>query len=384
MDQDAVRAALPVLSQGGYLNTGTAGPLPAPAVTALQQALQGELEGGRIRSKAWEDHAVLDQGLRAALARLLATAPERIALTHHSTEGLNIAALGLPWEPGDAVITTDLEHAAVQVVVGGLRLRHAVEVRVAPLASLGRSAEIVRAVADLLRDGRVRALFLSHVSYANGVVLPLRELAEAAHARGAAVVVDGAQAVGALPVRPTELGVDMYALSGQKWLCGPEGTGALWIAPGWEERLRPGVLGYASVREVDTAGFYLPRPGARRLEVGTVFHPALAAWHASLLWLEQTGWPEIWERTHALAERVRRGLRSLDGVEVLTPEEHAGLVSFRLEGRPAEAVVGALRAQGLHVRSIPGWNAVRASLGFFLTEEEADGLVHAVQELRQG
>jgi L-cysteine/cystine lyase len=383
----AVRAALPVLAHAVYGNTGTAGPLPEAAADALQDALAVEVSRGRIGPEAAARAHEVQTAVREELARLLATSPDRLALLHHTTDGLNAAALGLRWQPGDAVVATDLEHAAVHLVLGALRLRHGVEVRLARLADASGAQQARRRLEAVL-DGRVRAVFLSHVSYATGAVLPVAELAAAAHAVGAAVVVDGAQAVGALRVAPAELDADFYTVSGQKWLCGPEGTGALWVAPGWETRLAPGVVGYAGVDRVDAEGYYLPRPGAHRLEVGTTFVPGLAGWAASLRWLRGLGWEAVWQRTHELAALARDALGRVAGVEVLTPPEHAGLVSFRIAGVPAPRAVELLRERGYLVRSIPGWDAVRLSCGFFLEEAEINGFTLEVADLarraRQG
>lgn len=394
----AIREALPALSRATYLNTGTAGPLPEAAADALQDAFAAEVARGRIGPDAWERGREAATAVRGELAPLLATHPDRLALLHHSTDGLNAAALGLRWQPGDAVVITDLEHAAVQLVAGMLRLRHGVEVRVARLSeacggvgrtqAAGEAAGRVdeersaRLVAAEMRDGRVRAVFLSHVSYATGAVLPVHAIAEVAHARGAAVVVDGAQGAGALAVRPAELGCDFYTVSGQKWLCGPEGTGALWVAPGWEERLLPGVTGYAGIVGLDDReGHFLPAAGARRLEVGTRFGPGLAGWAAALRYLAGIGWEAVWARTAELAGRCRNGLAAVRGVHLLTPEPHAGLVSFRVDGCSGEDAARRLTQGGYWVRSVPGWGATRASLGFFLEEEEVDGLVRSVAAL---
>ncbi len=394
---DAIRAELPALAGGPYLNTGTAGPLPRPAVTALQEAVAWECEHGRIGPEAHQRGRAAATAVRASLARLLQTDPERVALQHHTTDGLNAVALGLRLQQSDAIVITDLEHAAVQLVAGMLRLRTGVEVRVARLASacggVGPEDRSARAAAvdpraagavlePLLRDGRVRAVFLSHVSYATGAVLPLAAIAKVAHAAGAAVVVDGAQGAGALAVQPAALGCDFYTVSGQKWLCGPEGTGALWVAPGWEERLLPAVTGYAGVSQWDaSAGHFLPARAAWRLEVGTTFRPGLTAWAAALEWLEGIGWAEIHARTAALARHCRQALGALSGVQLLTPTDPAGLVAFRVAGRSGEAVAAHLEDSGLRARSIPGWDAVRVSLGFFLEERELDRLTAAVAAL---
>lgn len=372
-----IRSALPALSHAMYGNTGTAGPLPEAAADALQDAFAAEVARGRITPGAWVSAADGAHAARAEMAHLLGTTEDRLALTHHTSEGLNIAALGIRWHPGDVALTTDLEHLANQIVLGALRIRQGVEVRVLRLSGARDASEAANLVAAQMQ-GPVRALFLSHVSYATGAVLPLRAVAEIAHAAGAAVVVDGAQSVGAMRVSPEAEGADFYTVSGQKWLCGPEGTGALWVAPGWEERLLPGATGYAGVQRVDAEGYYLPAAGAKRFEVGTTFGPGLAGWAAALRWLRTIGWETVWQRTHDLAELARQGLRAISGVDVLTPSRHAGLITFRIEGVPAERAVSLLQERHYLVRSIPGWDAVRVSCGFFLEEAEIQGLVGEV------
>ena len=379
-DLRAIRDQLPAVRHAVYMNTGTAGPLPEEAADALGEAFAAQVARGRIDPEAWNSERETAATLRQSVADLLHSGPDTVALTHHTTDGLNAAALGMAWQPGDVVLTTDCEHAAIQLVMGALRLRDGVRVKVARLADADGPEEMFERIRTEM-DGRVRAVFLSHVSYANGAVLPLGEIAAAASDRGVTTVVDGAQAVGAMQVLPEELGVDFYALPGQKWLLGPEGTGALWVAPGRQQELRPGAIGYASVRSVDNEGYFLPQPGARRLEVGTVFGPGLAGWSASLGWLARIGWPEIWARTYDLAETARLALGEIPGVSVLTPPGHAGLVSFRIEGVRAEAAVEQLGGAGFRVRSIPGWDAVRISCGFFLEEDEVERLVSEVSAL---
>lgn len=377
-----IRESLPALARGVYGNTGTAGPVPIPAAEALSRAWSGQVASGRIGPGSWTVYREVRTAARVRLAALLDSKPDRIALTHHTTEGLNIAALGLRWRPGDIVLSTDLEHLSVHAVLGALRLRHGVEVRIVRLSG-ARTAEQAAQLLEAAMGTGVRAIFLSHVSYATGAVLPLNVISEMAHLWGAAVVVDGAQGVGALPVAPADLGADFYTVSGQKWLCGPEGTGALWVAPNWEERLQPGAVGPFGLAQADPEGYWLPAPGAQRLEVGTTFGPAWEGFGAALAWLDGIGWTGIWRRTHDLAEAARLQLGEIPGVEVLTPETHAGLVSFRVANLQAERAVSLLAEAGFHVRSIPGWNAVRIACGFFLEEAEIAAFSAAVAALNR-
>ena len=136
--------------------------------------------------------------------------------------------------------------------------RHGVVVRVAEAL---HGSDPLDAVVSLIGP-RTRLVALSHVLWANGRILPLREIAEAAHAAGAPVLVDGAQGVGAIDVDPAALGVDAYAGPGQKWLCGPNGVGFLWLADGFEERFEVAAASYYT-RDFRSEGapFW---PGARR------------------------------------------------------------------------------------------------------------------------
>ena len=158
--------------------------------------------------------------------------PERIALTHSTSGGMNLVLGGLDFAAGDEIITTDNEHPGLLEPLAALVRRHGVVVRVAEAL---HGSDPLDAVASLIGP-RTRLVALSHVLWANGRILPLREIAEAAHAAGAPVLVDGAQGVGAIDVDPAALGVDAYAGPGQKWLCGPNGVGFLWLADGFEER----------------------------------------------------------------------------------------------------------------------------------------------------
>jgi len=210
-----VRRGLPVLRRYAYLNTGSFGPLPRASVAAMQAVERRELEEGRS-SRAYF-HRVLDERevLRAELASLLGTHPERIALTSSTTEGCNIVLRGLGIGPGDEVVTTDSEHPGL---FGGL---------VASGATLRIAATRERPTAEILPTiqaqitPRTRLIAISHVSWLNGSVLPVRELA----GHGVPVLVDGAQGVGAIPVDVEELGADYYTVSAQKWLLGPAATG---------------------------------------------------------------------------------------------------------------------------------------------------------------
>ena len=233
-DLEIVRSGMPSARRAVYLNAGTWGPLPTRGADAMRARVDDVEARGRIGSSGYGEFQRIREGARAALAESMASDPARIALTHSTSGALNLVLGGLAFAPGDEVVTTDNEHPGLLEPLGVLERRFGVVVRVAEVLHGGDALAAISA----LIGPRTRAVALSHVLWANGRVLPLAEISAVARAAGAAVVVDGAQGTGAIDVDPVALGVDAYAGPGQKWLCGPNGVGFLWLAEGFDEQLR--------------------------------------------------------------------------------------------------------------------------------------------------
>jgi L-cysteine/cystine lyase len=218
-----------------------------------------------------------------------------------------------------------------------------------------------------------RLVALSHVTWATGARLPIGEIAELAHSRGALVAVDGAQSVGAVPVSVEELGVDFYAIPGQKWLLGPEGIGAVYCAGSVLDRPRTTFAGYWSFESIDLAAKGKLWPDARRFE-GSGYHgPSVVGLARSAAWLSMfvgLGW--IHERIARMAGAAASMLADVPGVEVLTPTANmAGLVTFRIAGWKSSAALKELSQRTLCIaRTIPPLDAIRISVGFFNTDGE--------------
>ena len=153
---------------------------------------------------------------------------------------MNLVLGGMAFAAGDEIVTTDNEHAGLLEPLAALARRYGITVRVAEAL---QSADPLDAITSLIGP-RTKLVALSHVLWANGRILPLRAISEAAHAVGAPVLVDGAQGAGAIDVDPAALGVDAYAGPGQKWLCGPNGVGFLWLADGFEDRFEVAAPSY--------------------------------------------------------------------------------------------------------------------------------------------
>jgi L-cysteine/cystine lyase len=355
-----VRSGLPVLARYAYLNTGTFGPLPRATAEAMHAVEHRELEEGRSSRSYFEGVLAEREELRAEHARLLGTEPDQVALTSSTTEGCNIVLTGGGVGPGDEVVTTDSEHPGL---FGGL-VASGASLRVAAIRDLP-AADVLGAIQAEITP-RTRLIALSHVSWITGVVLPVAELA----GHGVPVLVDGAQAAGAIPVDVTALGVDFYTVSGQKWLLGPAATGALYVGPERMEECRVACPSYFSWKLPE----YELRDTATRFEGSWTPAAAVSGLLASFRFAAEAG-VERFARALAMAERCRE-LLFARGFEVVTEPGQATLVSWRVE-EPEEAVER-LAALGVVVRDLPGTGLVRASCGYWTSDEDLERLVEGL------
>ncbi len=377
----ALRQELPVVERLVYLNTGTAGPLPRRTAAAIAAANERQLLDGRASFKVYmEEYFPLLDDVRARFARLLGADVGEIAITHHTTEGMNIATWGLNWQPGDEIVVTTHEHEAGLLPAYAVAQRFGLRLR---LVEVGESLDQLAEAVTAAISPRTRLVSVSHVTFTTGAVLPVQAIAEAAHRQGALVAVDGAQSVGAIPVDVHALGVDFYAAPGQKWLCGPEGVGALYVRKASLSTLAPTYIGAFGLRDfeaMDLTGNFLPAPDARRYEQSSIYWPTLYGMRESLRWLdEEIGWPWLFAQTEAITERCRAMLGELPGVTLHTPAPHGPLTAFSVAGLEAQATATQMAEQGIVIRSIPHYNWLRVATGFFTTDADLarlrDGLL---------
>ena len=288
-------------------------------------------------------------------------------MPRNTTEAMNVVANGLELGPGDEVVTTDHEH------IGGLSPWELVTARRGARLVIARltlpfpegdgAAEAVWA-----RVGpRTRVVSVSHVLFTNGAVLPVAELARRCRERGIVFVVDGAHPPGLFPLDIGAMGADFYASSPHKWLLAPQGTGLLWMAPPWRERLWPTL-----------ASGDWEKGGAQRFNhVGTLDESRLAGLLAALEFYRSVGPERIWDRVQVLQRRLREGLAAIPGVRLRSPEpgRSAGMTAFRMEGVDALALQGHLaRAAQVRTRVIGEYelNWMRLSTHYYNLPGEVD------------
>lgn len=300
--------------------------------------------------------------------------PEQVVFTFNATHALNIAIKSLV-KPGGRVLISGYEHNAV---TRPLRAIPGVTIRVA-LAPLFQPQAMLRAFQKELEEEDVDAVVCTHVSNVFGCVLPIEGVARLCREHRVPLVVDAAQSAGCLPLDFQALGAAYVAMPGHKGLYGPQGTGLL-LCGADPDPLLEGGTGSESIRQ--SMPDFLPD----RLEAGTHNLPGIAGLLEGLRYLRRTGVEAVAAHERRLIRELGRGLEQLPGVQVFRaqdPEDQAGVLSFRLEGRDCEEVgelLGdrgfALRA-GLHCAPLAHQTAgtlasgtIRASVSAFNTQQE--------------
>jgi L-cysteine/cystine lyase len=355
-----MRARFPVLDRHAYLNAGTFGPLSRATLDAMASLRAWEGSHGRAGRDYIDEMLARRERVRELLADQINVPADLLALTESTTQGVHVVVAGLELGDGHDVVTTDAEHFGLTgpLIASGATLRIA-KVRGAPAAEV-----FDRILAEV--TPRTRLIATSAVSWIDGTVFPWHELRDATQVP---ILVDGAQGAGAIEVDAT--GADFYTVSAQKWLCGPDATGALYVAD--PEALRPRLVAYPSAEVYDIgAGTWEPKHGARRFD--PVFTPAasLAGLEAALGDLP----PDRFARARELTERCRALLLD-QGHDVVTEAGQATLVSFRWPGDTKDAAAR-LYTRGVIVRELPGTGLLRASVGWWNDGSDLERLVEGL------
>ena len=352
MTFEEARAQFPVFERYAYLNAGTNGPLSRVSVDALVAQARQDLVEGRSGTPYFERMLELREVARRGFAGVLGVDPVRIALVESTSRGCAVVLAGLGLTGEDEVITTDQEHFGLT----------------GPLYATGARVVIVAADEDAMLAAitpRTRLIATSHVLWTTGRRLDVHRLKDES---GLPLLIDGAQSAGAIEV---ELGgIDFYTVSAQKWLCAPDPSGALYVRD--PELVRVRAPSYFSQESYELSGAFVARESSARFDAGWIGVPNLVGLIAAL------GTHPEWryERAAEMSARCRELLEP--DVEVVTPPGHSTLVSFRPPSDPKELVTR-LAERGVVVRELPGRNLVRASCGWWTSEEDLQRLVNGLR-----
>ncbi len=379
MNVQQLRDNLPVTRDMVYMNTGWSGPMPTPVLKRIRDTLEQEANGGPASQKGLALTRGLQNEAREALGALVNVDANDLLLTHSTREGLDIVIYGMGWQPGDELLICGLEHPALTLPGEVLAERSAVTIKSPDIPYTAQQGEILETIAAAITP-KTRLVALSHIQYTCGLRMPIKEIAQACRERDVPLLVDGAQSVGHIEVDLADLGADYYAMPGQKWLLGPNGTGALYVNPERWDWLEP--LFSTNARESARSAELSP---LARFNLVTHNPGLVAGLSESARLAADIGIRNIEERAMLLADHLRREVASVPGCTLLSPtsrESACGLVTVSLEGWPPADLTTALQER-LNVvgRTVHDPDGIRFSTHFFNTEEEVERVVDALKQL---
>jgi selenocysteine lyase/cysteine desulfurase len=383
LDLDRVRPAFPVLEDVVYLNIGTYGIMPAPALEQFQ-ALQAQFEVRGIATGPRLGEQV--EATRQRVAALVGADAEEIAFTRNATDGINLVLSGIDWRAGDELIITDEEHEAVNHP--SLYLKQTCGIVVKRLPVSPQDDVMLARLAEAASD-RTRLIVMSLVSCETGTRLPAQAISAWAAKRGILTLFDGAQVSGALPIDLRAIGCDFYTSNGHKWLGGPKGTGFFYNRRDKIDVLKPAHIGAGSLEKVDLdAQTVEVFQTGQRFEFGTRAWPLQGGLGYSLDWFEALGWERVYQHIHTLNDFLKDCILERPYLKLLTPlafEASSGLTTFVIEGHSAQQVANQLRERWkIYTRVIPHFNAMRIATAHFNSPEDVERLMRGLGEIVRG
>ena len=385
--------------QYAYMNCGTRGPSPRSVVQAQMDAIQA-YDTDRLSYATYVDTRETRDQLRSRLAAFVGCDSDELAFTNNTTEGMSFGTLGIELKPGDEVIYTNHDHNGGAQPVNLACARYGakpvmIDLTAAKFHPPENDDVIVEAFADAITP-QTRLISFCHVNYTDGCCLPVKKICALARERGVLTLVDGAHPPGMMALDLHDLGCDMYAGAGHKWLLAGMLTGFLYVRREVIDQVWPlvysgpvdGMSMYQSPQE-EGATLAQSKSAARYEMRGSKNFAGIASLRAALDFQEEITIQAIEARVRHLAATARQGLRAIPGVEVFVSDQHelsVGLVSFKVPGMEVTDVNDHLwNRHGIYIRDVThpeiDWSVNRASLHIMLDQSQVELFVGAVEEL---
>lgn len=375
-------------------NAATSWPKPEVVYQKMDQSFRSLFSPKRGTAKAARIGANQLQEARETLAQLFNVAtPERISFTNGATHSLNLAIQAYPWQSGDAIVISAVEHHALSRPVRKMAREKGIQFQVVPYTE-AVPFDLATYEALLKNHPEIKLVATTHASNVIGSIMPVAEIGRLAHQYGKHYLVDAAQTAGVLPVDVKRQHIDILAVPGHKSLYGPPGIGALYLSENVQlNTFLEGGTGNDSGKHEMKAH---PPDG---IEVGTIPLPQILAMAEGVRWVQETGLDKIHQHETELLERLLNGLREMPEVIIYGHTDIARktpVVSFNLRDQHPKTVGEtlfdqygiALRA-GFHcapmaheaIGSIAKGGTVRASIGYYTQPEDVDALLLALKKL---
>lgn len=371
------RDEFPELSPG-YLNAAAFAPLPLRTRRAVDEVHARRADPGSLSDP---DLVGMLGRARQGAAALIGAAEEEVALAWNTSYGINLAAQSLPVPEGSTIVVSDREFPAnvyPWMAAPGARLE------IVPADELGRPDEA--RLLERLEQGDVSVLALSSVQFATGFRADIQRFGEFCRERGIFFVVDGIQSVGQVPIDVSRTHIDILAVGGHKWLCGPFGTGFVYVRRPLLERLEPVLVGWTGMTASAEIGSLTSyqwglRSDARRFEVATLPFHDFAGFAASLELLREVGVERIEQHLRNLLRPVKEWLKGAEGVDLITPDDEgssAGILAFRTPAN--DAVAAALKQAGVTSGLREG--AIRLAPHFYNLEDDVTPVLEVLNAVQ--
>ena len=397
IDIKRARAETPGCEHVIHLNNAGAALQSQPVLDAVFGHLCRETEIGGY--EAAEEALARREAVYDSVARLLGAQRDEIALVDNATRAFDMAFHALPLRDGDVVLTTQSEYPSNVIAFLRAARDRRIEVRYVPNDASGQLS--LEALAEMLREPRVRVLSISHVPTQSGLVQPAAEVGTrliaplCARGRDVWYLLDATQTAGQLPLDVRELGCDALAATGRKFLRGPRATGFLYVRRERLPELDPIPVDLHAATWTGPQTYKL-RPDARRFETWEQHIAGVLGLGVAVDYALGWGLDAVWERISALADRLRALLADVPRVTLRDPgARRCGIVTCTVDGMTAPDVKAALAARPRRINvSVSTINSarldftargldtvVRASVHYYLTEEDLEEFAGALREL---
>jgi isopenicillin-N epimerase len=309
-----------------YLNNGSLGVAPRPVVQAVDEYMKRGASLTEDEYPRWGYETL--EAHREQFANFVGCKTSELAIMHSATEAMSTIAAGLDLKPGDEVLITDQEHPSGRGCWYIRQARHGIKVREVKITLPPKSPDQLAETILSSIGPNTRVLSFSGIMTTTGLIMPVREICDAARRKGVITVVDGAHMLGQMPVRISELNCDYFAGSPHKWMFAAPGSGLLYVREENLGKLWPAIV---------TGNWDDTKLGAARfMMVGTNNRAVVEGAVAGLKFLQTLGPDNVYKRIHELAVDVRRRAAAIPYLELLTPDDdrmYAGLVTFKFRDR---------------------------------------------------
>ena len=363
-----------------YMNNASVSLMPTRSIEAMKDFLVSYNSMGPD-SKDSESYVTEKlRNVRKIISKIISCQPDEIVLTQSTTDGINIVANGINFEPNSNLIIRGMHHEHHSNFYPWINLKEKTTIKNLPIDNDGFFK-----LNDLesMLDSNTKLVSLSHALYNTGSILPIEKIGEIL--KDIPFFIDSAQTVGCIGVDISKINCDFMSFNGSKWLCGPMGTGLFYCSRNAKESLKPSTIGGESAiiyGESNLSFKELPD----KFQTGFRNYVGIVGLESSASYLEKFGIQNIQEKNRYLSTTLREELSKLPNVILYGPEDpnkRTSIVSFNINGIDAQDVVDRLEKQNivLAVREMVDEKIVRASPHFFNTEPEIIQVIDAIKKL---